>query len=1134
MVGRSYLGVFAVQVFVTAWIIETTKGIPQLYFTTEPLSKRAPAGESIELQCSAKGEDPIGIAWRRGQEPVHNLDGRIAVLSNGSLWMQLSEDFKDDPYQCCATNAYGTLCSRTAMVVVSAPLSNLHVLPQYIEAVVNGSARLRCDYSAHLLYHPVRWKKDGENLAESPRYTLLNEGVLQIYPVLRQDAGDYQCITGYQAQSQTWSNSSQVVVIEHCVNTSAGCGEDLIVAGPKGIQLNRPERVVLECLAAGNWVNITWSWTGGKQLPSGRHGLLGHGNLELTDLSPRDSGVYTCTATHTKSGNTTVARARLEITDYYPPIFTIQPTSNIIRDFGTARLHCEAIGNPEPEVSWFLNGNPVHSPSQVANNDLVIWNVEMNDQGIYQCFVSNTAGQAHSSALLLVDVPENPPEPPYNLTALALNSNTVLIQWDAIGVSLFVLQYYLEPDGEEIQLVLSDQKEPFAYAVRNLHPYTNYTFYMRSITHAASRFSDHVVVQTAEGVPDVAPVFSLASSSANTIDVYWDRLIDKTVTKGQVAHYRICYQENGKQDYTCREVSGTNSYFKIQGLKVATIYDVHMAAATKEGFGPESEQQAIRTTNIGNCSVPLKYPLDIPKVLNDTKLVVTWSEPIVQNDIPVDGFRLQLSGVMEDGIKLEHNIFEYVFTDLLPGSVHTFELKAFNDCGLGTASMQTITMPSTTDGGEQTRPPPQNVEAFALSSTSIQVNWDSILETQFQYEVDYRPTSDSHHDTGMKVSSTSGTVVLTKLKPFTIYTLRVRVNQTGVRGQYCDEVYCRTMEDVPSAPVNFSAKPLDAHTVSVAWRPPLNPNGVIKAYTIVYVPDTQQQDREEPQWNKTQKRGSELSSTVKNLTSNTQYYFFLRACTSVGEGPPSNVLRVRTPRESDFMVQPDTGDQVKDMEKGLFIAIILGSICILFCTLIAAIRYKRYQFTREEQLARTWNGDHNGRVPMSRLAQGNRVEIELNAMSPMLARESIRQFGPPNTEVRCESPLLGIRRRPVSDSVIEDDFPSSHTHQVEVTPHCTSEVPQEDPMRQYSHTLPSRPDCGASVPLRHKYPTCSASLPESGSEDGADTSSRWTPLRESTSGDSGLIGDLEFPIEDTSPDFIEKVLREYHLGIHPV
>ena len=60
---------------------------------------------------------------------------------------------------------------------------------------------------------------------------------------------------------------------------------------------------------------------------------------------------------------------------------------------------------------------------------------------------------------------------------------------------------------------------------------------------------------------------------------------------------------------------------------------------------------------------------------------------------------------------------------------------------------------------------------------------------------------------------------------------------------------------VPSAPVNFSAKPLDAHTVSVAWRPPLNPNGVIKAYTIVYVPDTQQQDREEPQWNKTQKRG---------------------------------------------------------------------------------------------------------------------------------------------------------------------------------------------------------------------------------------------------------------------------------------
>lgn len=63
------------------------------------------------------------------------------------------------------------------------------------------------------------------------------------------------------------------------------------------------------------------------------------------------------------------------------------------------------MGNPEPEVNWFLNGNPVKSSTQVANNDLVIWNVEMNDEGIYQCFVSNVAGVAQSSAFLKVILP---------------------------------------------------------------------------------------------------------------------------------------------------------------------------------------------------------------------------------------------------------------------------------------------------------------------------------------------------------------------------------------------------------------------------------------------------------------------------------------------------------------------------------------------------------------------------------------------------------------------------------------------------------------------------------------------------------------------------------------------------------
>lgn len=86
---------------------------------------------------------------------------------------------------------------------------------------------MNCDLVLLLLFIP----------ASPSRYTVINEGILQIYPVLRQDAGDYQCITGDQADLEMLSNSSQVVVLERDADTSAGYGEELILAGPQDVLL---------------------------------------------------------------------------------------------------------------------------------------------------------------------------------------------------------------------------------------------------------------------------------------------------------------------------------------------------------------------------------------------------------------------------------------------------------------------------------------------------------------------------------------------------------------------------------------------------------------------------------------------------------------------------------------------------------------------------------------------------------------------------------------------------------------------------------------------------------------------------------------------------------------------------------
>ncbi|XP_038077641.1 protogenin B-like [Patiria miniata] len=1147
MIIRPLFGGFVVQLWVAVSVLvvfdKECEAIPELYFTVLPSSITVRRGESAVLPCAASGDQPINISWRRGREALPGRYGETQVLPNGSLALHFSEEepaCTKKGFQCCATNPNGTLCGPAVSVRSTEPPSKPVIIPSDVTVVQNGSIRLECQ-STTPRPHPFLWEKDGEELGQDERYTLLPTGVLQITPAYPEDAGEYRCITGNPATLLTTSESSGVTVVaepsvsEGQDETGSQGERDLILRQLEDVTMGTPvDLLVLECLAAGSWVDIQWSRNGPEPLPLGRSRFMGSKNLEMRDLTPEDSGVYACEATDTGTGETARRSATVQIVDYTAPHFTMRPISQTAPYFTTTRLSCSAEGNPPPQIHWYLNGEPIKTrliSQEVGSDNLVIWNVDREHAGIYQCVASNTAGTVQTSALLTVKVPLNIPDPPYNLTTYTIDSSQIMIKWQADeGVSLFSLHYYMEPDGEETQIVMAEEHSK-TYTVKDLVPYTNYTFYMRAFTTKASGISDRVLGQTAEGVPSIAPEFSLISSHANTVVVQWEQITSIALSKGHISKYRICYQESGlPRVYTCREVGSSESNFTIRGLKPSTVYDIHMAASTSKGFGPESDVQSIRTTDNGNCSVPVMFPLVATVTLNETGIALSWAAQSEASEVPVLGFQLTFSRATHDEIlSLLAESRGYVFSDLVPGEQYIMELIPYNECGTGPASTAIVAMPTITGS---TYPPPENVRATSLSSTSIQLNWEPVQGvSRAYYKVVYFQNSDRRKDGSKDVYSTNTYVVLDDLKPFTIYALQVRIHQTGIVSQFSDLVYCRTQEDVPSAPVDFIAKPLDPHTVSMEWRPPLNPNGVIQAYNIMYLPYTQQADgQEDLHWNRTRKKGTVTSSTIRNLTSDTRYYFFLRACTSVGEGKPSTVLEVKTPRETNLDVNTGTSnnpDEPSATEKGLFIGILLGTLCIVFCTVLAGIRYKRYHNTHKKKMAARMSGHsgHNGRrVPVSRLSRSNSVEMAMTSFSPMLPGEvPTRQ---PNGQVHCESPLLSLRQ--------PREFPAPETLSADEHGELPQVNKQQQQQQQNRHTLPSTSDSGVELPpMRHGLPACSTSLTESASEDGTGSSCRWTPLRESTSGDSGLIGDVEFSAE-TSPDFIEKVLREYNIGVQQV
>ncbi len=129
------------------------------------------------------------------------------------------------------------------------------------------------------------------------------------------------------------------------------------------------------------------------------------------------------------------------------------------------------------------------------------------------------------------------------------------------------------------------------------------------------------------------------------------------------------------------------------------------------------------------------------------------------------------------------------------------------------------------------------------------------------------------------------------LSPYSEYEFRVMaVNNIG-RGPPSGTVETRTSEQAPSSPpLRVQARMLSATTILVQWEPPEEPNGQIRGYRVYYTPDMH---FPLSTWQKHNTEDSSLT-TISGLVPDITYGLRVLAFTSVGDGPPSDILQVKT------------------------------------------------------------------------------------------------------------------------------------------------------------------------------------------------------------------------------------------------
>ncbi|XP_068983279.1 tyrosine-protein phosphatase Lar isoform X5 [Bombus flavifrons] len=212
---------------------------------------------------------------------------------------------------------------------------------------------------------------------------------------------------------------------------------------------------------------------------------------------------------------------------------------------------------------------------------------------------------------------------------------------------------------------------------------------------------------------------------------------------------------------------------------------------------------------------------------------------------------------------------------------------------------------------------PENVQVSDITATSVKLTWYYKNPEEVQYYViQHKPKHVQQAEAEISGITTMYYHVRS-LSPYTEYELTVTaVNAIG-RGPASAPVTVTTGETTEStnggtkpgtAPRKVVARPLSSSTMVIQWDEPETPNGQVTGYKVYYTTDPNQQMAS---WQYQLVDNSQLT-TISDLTPHTIYMIRVQALTSVGPGPLSTPVQIKTqqgvPSQPEMLTAVDIGE----------------------------------------------------------------------------------------------------------------------------------------------------------------------------------------------------------------------------------
>ncbi|KAK1804810.1 hypothetical protein P4O66_003652 [Electrophorus voltai] len=444
-------------------------------------------GTVVALVCVSDGTPSPSLAWLKEGDVVP-LDAHIALLNHNST-LQIAHTHVNHTgrYTCIARNLAGEARRHFSLKVLEPPRIKGSGAPTEVPVVVHHALELECQAEG-IPTPTLTWLKDGRPLPQtdgvlllrggeglritsvqtSPRVRVLSGGrYLQINNADLGDTARYTCLASNVAGETTRHFNLSVNVAP------------TIKDGPQDMSVNMNQPVVLECVVSGVPApHVTWRKHGAiLSGNSHRYRFAEDGSLHIHSAQVTDTGRYLCMATNPAG----TQRKRVDLQVYVPPSIAEGPTNVTVMVNVQTTLSCEATGIPKPSVIWTKDTHPLHTDQNqnmyrlLSSGSLIVIAPTVEDTALYECVVSNEAGQESRAIRLTIHVP---PSIADEATELVVGRLTpVVLGCSASGVPNPVLHWTkdgmrLATEGEGYKILPSGPLEITATQLSHSGHYT--------------------------------------------------------------------------------------------------------------------------------------------------------------------------------------------------------------------------------------------------------------------------------------------------------------------------------------------------------------------------------------------------------------------------------------------------------------------------------------------------------------------------------------------------------------------------------------------------------------------------------------------------------------------------------------